>query len=215
MNNTLIRPKLQELKTKISGRQVFVIAGGPSINQTNLSLLKDKLVICLNNSYNLFENATALFWCDESWVAKHYDNIMKHPCQLRFTARHAADGYIKSDTQVTGNATVLKRTGDFGVDMDINCVRGNNSGALILNLLANMRVRQIILLGYDMSLDKGKSHWHNGHGLPMGSYIYNDLFIPSINSMASGLKNMKIDVINCSVKSELTSFRKEKLENII
>lgn len=215
MNNSKMRDKLQRLHELVSGKQVFVIGGGPSVKDVNLDLLKDKLVICLNNAYQLFPNATALYWCDESWVAKHYDNILSHPCPLRFTARHTADAYISKDIQATGNATVLKRTGDFGLDMDINCVRGNNSGAHVLNLLGNMRVRQIVLLGYDMSLHNRNSHWHSGHGLPMSNYIYDDLFIPCINSMAPCLKNLKVDVVNCSDRSVLTCFKKQKLEEVI
>lgn len=215
MNGSKMRDKLQRLHDAVSGRQVFVIGGGPSVKSVDLSLLKGKPVICLNNAYQIYPEATALYWCDESWIGKHYDNVMSHPCQLRFTARHTADGYIKKDIQATAMATVLKRTGDYGIDMDINCVRGNNSGAHMLNLLGNMRVRQIVLLGYDMSMNGGASHWHAGHGLPMGNYVYEELFIPSITSMAPGLKNLKVDVVNCSDKSALTCFRKERLENLL
>ncbi len=210
-----MRPSLQEFYNKVSGRTVYVIGGGPSYNEIDKSLLKDKSIICINTAYKEFPDATALYWCDESWVAKHYDNIMNHPCPLRFTARHSADGYIQKNLCVTGNATVLKRSGDYGLDMDVNNVRGNNSGAHVINLLANMRVHRIVLIGFDMSLQNRKSHWHEGHGLPMGNHIYDELFIPSINSMAPGLKNMKIDVVNCSLKSALNCFPKVEFKDCV
>ena len=210
-----MRTKIQQLYNTISGRTVYVIGGGPSFKLVDKSLLKDKLVICLNNAYTEFDNATALYWCDESWVAKHYDNIINHSCKLRFTARHSADGYIKTDAQATGGATVLKRTGDYGIDPNINHIRGNNSGAQILNLLCNCKVKRIVLLGYDMTMNGKHSHWHAGHGLPMGNYIYEDLFIPSITSMAQLLTNNKIDVVNCSIGTALTCFRKGILQDFI
>lgn len=210
-----MRTKLQLLHDKVSGREVFVIGGGPSFKKVDPTLLKDKLIVCINSAYKVFDNATALYWCDESWISAHYDNVYKHPCKLRFTARHSADGYIKKDIQGTCGSTILKRTGDYGIDTDVNNVRGNNSGAHVLNLLGNMRVKRIILLGYDMGMTDGTSHWHEGHGLPMGNYIYNDLFIPSINSMAPGLKSLKVDVVNCSSETMLTCFRKDKLENYL
>jgi hypothetical protein len=215
MNNTKMRDGLQQLYNQVAGRQIFVIGGGPSFQYVDKSLLKGKPIICINTAYREFDDALALYWCDESWVGNHYDNIMKHPCPLRFTARHAADGYLKTGKLATGNATVLKRTGDYGIDTDVNHVRGNNSGAHILNLLANMKARRIILLGYDMGLSKGKSHWHEGHGLPMSNSIYSDLFIPSISSMAAPLKNLKVDVVNCSETTNLTCFKQDKLENYL
>lgn len=215
MNVNKIRDKIQQLYEKVSGRDVFIIGGGPSFNSVDKSLLDNKNIICINTAYKAFPNATALYWCDESWVAKHYDEVTNHPCKLRFTARHSADGYIQKNLLATGNATVLKRTGDFGIDTDINNVKGNNSGAHVINFMANLKVKRMILLGYDMTMIKGQSHWHGGHGLPMSNQIYDDLFIPSINSMASGLKNLKIDVVNCSEGSALTCFRKDKLENYL
>ena len=210
-----MRDGLQCLYDTVSGREVFVIGGGPSFQYVDKTLLKDKLIICINNAYKEFTNPTALYWCDESWVSNHYDNIMNHACPLRFTARHAADGYIKNHILGTGNSVVLKRTGDFSIDTDINHVRGNNSGAHVINLLANMKVRRIILLGYDLKMSKGKSHWHDGHGLPMANHIYDELFIPSITSMAEPLKNLKIDVVNCSCGSALKCFKEDDYKNYI
>lgn len=210
-----MRDKIQELYKKVAGRQVFVIGGGPSFKNVDKSLLEGHEVICINSAYKEFPNATALYWCDESWLGNHYDNILNHPCPLRFTARHSADGYIARNQLAAGNACVLRRTGDFGVDTDIDSVRGNNSGAHVINLLANVKARRIILLGYDLSLSNGQSHWHGGHGLPMSNYIYDDLFIPSFNSMAKPLQDMKVDVVNCSEKTALECFRKDKLEKYL
>jgi hypothetical protein len=215
MNDTKMRDGMQRFYNEVSGREVFVIGGGPSFQYVDKKMLEGKLVVCINTAYKEFNNPTALYWCDESWVANHYDNIMKHQCPLRFTARHAADGHITKNILGTGNSIVLKRTGDFGIDTDFNHVKGNNSGAHVINLLANMKVRRIILLGYDLTMSKGKSHWHDGHGLPMANHIYNELFIPCLNSMADPLKNLKIDIVNCSVGTALKCFREDKLENYV
>lgn len=210
-----MRDKLQSLYDRVSNRDVFVIGGGPSFKNVDKSLLDEKLVVCINTAYREFPKATALYWCDETWAANHYDKIMSHPAKLRFTARYNADNYIENNIQATGNSTVLRRSGDYGIDMNPDNVKGNNSGAHVINLLANMKVKRIILLGYDMALSNGRSHWHDGHGLPMGNHIYDDLFIPSITSMSPALKNLKIDVVNCSPTSALSCFRKDTLENYI
>jgi hypothetical protein len=215
MNGNKMRDRLQQLYDKLSGRDVFVIGGGPSFLEVDKTKLDNKLVITINTAYKEFPKATGLYWCDESWAATHYDNIESHPCKLRFSARHSADGYITKNILGSLDSTILKRTGDFGIDPDINHVRGNNSGAHVINLLANIKVKRIILLGYDLSIRQGKTHWHGGHGLPMSTHIYDELFIPSISSMATSLKNMKIEVVNCSMQSALTCFKKEPLEGYL
>lgn len=203
-----MRHSVQEIYDKLSGRDVFVIGGGPSVKNIDLSLLKNEKIVCLNNAYQLFEHATMLFWCDESWVCNHLDTINSHPCTIRFTARHNGGNYLEKDIRTTANASVLKRTGDFGFDPNLDHVKGNNSGALILNFLSNLKVNRIILLGYDMDMTQG-THWHDGHGLAMVPSIYDELFIPSIESMVSSIKQLGVEVINCNPKSKLNCFTKK------
>lgn len=210
-----MRKSLQQLYDTVAGRDVFIIGGGPSFNLINKDLLKDKLVICINSAYQQFPDATMLYWCDDSWACNHYENLMKHSCQLRFTSRHTADGFIIKDLFTNGNAAVIKRTGDFGLDCNVDHVRGNNSGAQVINLLANMKVNRMILLGYDMNMKTGKSHWHDGHGLAMIPHIYSDMFIPSVQSMSAGLKSLGIDVVNCSEGSALDCFRKQNFNDFM
>lgn len=210
-----MRKYLQELYELVAGKDVFVVGGGQSFNLIDKELLKGKIVVALNNAYKVFPDASMLYWCDDSWIGTHYDAVMKHACKLRFTARHNADNYIVNNLLSTGDSTVVKRTGDFGLDGNIDHIRGNNSGAQILNLLANVKPRRIILLGYDMNMKNGKTHWHEGHGLAMFPHIYDDMFVPSIESMAPGLKSLGIDVINCSEGSSLNCFRKQRFEDFI
>lgn len=215
MKDITMRPSIQYLYDTLSGRQVFVVGGGPTVNQQNLSLLKDKKIICINNSYKLFENPTALYWADENWASNHLDNLSKHKCKSRFHSKfHISKTHLENDVKGVAGCTILKRTAEFGIDENIDHVCGNNGGAQVLNLLFNMRVREIVLLGYDMKLISAQSHWHGGHGLPIRPSIYFN-FIESINTMAPILKRANINVINTSPNSDLNCFAKQKLEDVI
>lgn len=210
-----MRKSIQELYEKISGREVFILGGGPSVNDIDLPKLKGKHVVCINNSFKDIPNPVAIYWCDESWVANNYDAVDKHTCKLRFTARHSADAYIAKDIKTSAGATVLKRTGDRGFDDNVNNVRGNNSGAHVLNFLTNLRPRRIVLLGFDMKIINSKSHYHGGYGLPMSNYIYDELFIPSLETMAPYIEKCNVEVINCSKDSALSCFKKVDFKDII
>lgn len=210
-----MRQNIQALYDRLSGRKVFIIGGGPSVKTQNLQPLIHENVICLNTAYELFSNPVALYWADENWAAKHFDKLEQHQCKLRFHSKfHVSDQYLKKDELAFANATILKRTGDYGIDFNIDCVRGNNSGAQILNLLLNIKVKEIVLLGYDMKLSNGKSHWHGGHGLPIRPDVYHS-FIESINSMAPFFKSANIDVYNTNFNSDLQCFKKVPLEKCL
>ena len=50
-----LRPRLKKLKGRYTGKRCFIMGNGPSINQTNLSLLKDDYVWGFNRCNLLFD----------------------------------------------------------------------------------------------------------------------------------------------------------------
>lgn len=212
-----MRKIMQEFINDMSGRTVFVIGGGPSINQQDLSLLKNKKIVCINTAYKIFPDAMCLYWADTSWIENNIDSVKLHKAKYKFHSKfHLSSQYLSNENACgIGGSILLRRTGDTGIDPNIDHVRGNNSGAHVLNLLHNAKVRKIVLLGYDMKITDSKSHWHQETKLPIRPDTYCNLFIPSIMSMAQQLKSSGIEVINTSMKSELKCFKKMKLEECV
>lgn len=207
-----MRRQLQELYNKINGRTVFVIGGGVSIENLDTSLLHDKIIICINNSCQLFPNCTAIFWADQSWADNNHKLLQKHACKLRFTPRPSITHYIKNDIDSTYGSCVLKKTGNYGFDNDVNNIRGNNSGANVIHLCANLGAKNIILLGFDMKTTKNRSNYHDSHICQATDAIYNS-FNESICSIVSEIKN--VNIINCTKNSKLTCVINDDLTNWI
>lgn len=214
-----LRTDLEQFKKKVEGQVVIVIGGGPSLIGFDFSKLKGKTCIALNSAFKgIEEYLTAIFWTDNDWAATNYDHIMRFK-GFRFSARHNAEKHIRYDIRGFGDACVLNKVGDYGFAMDVNSICGNNSGVQILNLLTNLKAYKILLLGYDMNPSaKGKTHWHEGYlqdSAALYATAYNDLFIPSFQSMAPFIKQLGVDVVNCNLESKLHCFRKDKLENYL
>lgn len=215
-----MREQLQALSEQFANQEVFIVAGGYSIKELNLDYLHDKPTIAINESYSILPNATALYWCDNSWCAKRFDGIKEHKSELRFTSHHNAVKHVDLDIRGLGNSTFLHKTTDFGFDPNPNNVAGNNSGVQALNLVVNMKPKRIYLLGYDMRdnpLKRGETHWHQRHELAVRNDIYSRLFVPSMEALYREMKRQHIDIeiINCSKTSALNCFKKDIIPELV
>jgi hypothetical protein len=209
-----MRPSLQALMKKIKRKTVFIIGGGPSAMDVDFSILQNELVVCINDAYRDFPDATAIYWVDDSWGANNYDNLVAHNCNLIFTSRPAHHiSYLRNpDPTTVCNTYMLKRTGEHGFNPTPDCLMGNNSGVQVLNLIVNMKPETIVLIGYDMRTvvvgKKTRSHYHDEERPPIGEHIYTDLFTPSMKALAKGMKELgsKVRIINANPESAVRCF---------
>jgi hypothetical protein len=90
---------------------------------------------------------------------------------------------------------------------------GSNSGYQAINLAFHFGVKKIILIGYDMQLDKsGMSHWHTDGDRPAHAmqHVMKTSFLPNFPSLAEALTEEGIRVYNASPDSALTVFPRFK-----
>jgi hypothetical protein len=194
----------------IKRKTVFIIGGGPSARDVDFSILQNELVVCVNDAYRDFPDATAIYWVDDSWGSNNYDNLIAHKCNLIFTSK--PDQHIsyqrKPDPTTICNTYVLKRTGEHGFDPNPDCLMGNNSGVQVLNLVVNMKPETVVLIGYDMRTVNRRSHYHDQERPYIKETIYTDLFTPSMKALAKGMKESgsKVRIINANPESAVRCF---------
>ena len=204
-----MRKYLQDMYNLMAGRQVFIIGGGRSLHDFDFSQLNDKTCIAINAAIIDVPKASCAYWADESWAANNLKYLDKFDSPYRFHGRHCAEAMISRDSRGVAECTYLLKTGDFGLDLNPDNVKGNNSGAHAINFAVNMGAKEIVLLGFDMKYIERKSHYHDRHQLTVREDIYSDLFVPCIEQMAGEIKKYKkVDIINCSLKSSLKCFPK-------
>lgn len=84
---------------------------------------------------------------------------------------------------------------------------GGNSGFQAVNLVVQFGVSRIILIGFDMRIDRG-IHWHGPHGKGLGN-PREDKFVRwrhAFGKAAGTLAGLGVEVINASPDSTLTIF---------
>lgn len=206
---------LQNFKNIIYGQTVFIVGGGPSIKDIDLSLLSDKLVIAVNAAAYDFINPppTAILWGDMNWSDNNHDFLLNSLCKFKFTSKR----YLRKSKIGPFGEYILQLTSGHGIDTNPENIKGNNSGAQALNLCINMGAKRIVLLGFDMKYIGSKSHYHDRHTTPVISDSYKDLFIPCLEKMSEDIitKKIEVDIINCSLVSDLDCFVKKPFDEVI
>ena len=167
-----------------AGGECWIIGGGPSVPKQfdvpddiiqqvlsgklpprayspYMKAIHGKHVIGVNSAFLIGDWIDMVFFGDKRWYLENRELLaefigMKVSC-------HAS--LLKNDTE---HIKVLNRNGKHGqgISPDYSKVCWNgNSGSAAISVAVNSGVSKIILLGFDMKLDKEhKQHWHGLYG---------------------------------------------------
>lgn len=204
-----------------SQHQCVVVASGPTANTITLATARDKAkFVTVNNSWRLCPWADVLYACDFSW----------------WDSQNGAPDF--PGLKVSQDPKVARKFSDVCY---INCIRsyedkgpsdrkgsiswGGNGGYQAVNLAIQFGCKKIILVGFDMRIDKGL-HWHGKHGKYKSSFgetkaLKNphaqqvERWRKSMDACKPWLDARGVRVINCSLVSALRSYPKMKFEDAI
>jgi len=162
--------------------RLFIIAGGPSVNNVDISLLNGEDVMCVNAAIKLIKNPTYFVTMDYSFLTKgviSLDEINKKITGKSYFILKAnnsnlimSNGIVK-DTKNNLNYTNLNKFDhvitskdnfikDKGFGENINSfANGNNSGFSAIQLGIVLGYEEIYLIGFDLEFDRDKLHFHN------------------------------------------------------
>lgn len=187
---------------------IFVAASGPSVTAADLEAVKAAGIplLVINDTWLLAPWARAMYACDGRW----WDAW----------AHETAEGFQGERwTQDEASATRYGLRYIASVDcagLGTDCLhQGRNSGYQAINLAYLWGYRTVYLLGYDMSADRGRTHFFGTHArgtlldAPGGYEQYLDAFA-QMRPQDFGLT-----VINCSRRTALECFPREPLEDVL
>lgn len=193
-----------------AGEDMVLVASGPSASTVPLDLARGgHRVIAINESWRLAPWADILYACDHAWWAAH-DGVPEFR-GLRLTVDHRAAtafGIPLMKCRKPDPRVLMDRPGEVGW--------GGNSGFHVLNLALQFGPRKIILVGYDMRVDRG-SHWHGAHPEPMHNPSEKSVghWRRAVEGAAKVAAAHGIRVINASMDSALRRFPKLAFEEAV
>ena len=215
-----------------NGQAAVLIGTGPSLNAKQIEIVKSYKeenkckVFTINNAYEVAPFSDVHFAGDASWWEIYY----KASDKLRDMG---ADKYTwYPDTARKFNLKYI--AGDLrkpGLSFDPSIIHINGSGPSSINLAMHYGVNRLLLIGHDMKYADD----YNGHNKKSGAtprHFFGeypeplrqwpkvgvsqsgtlDCLIKIYNNMTSDLKAAKMQVINCTPGSALSTFPMADLE---
>lgn len=182
-----------------SNMPAVIVAGGASAAGADLSLIRGSCrILAVNRACELAQWADALYAADGNFW--DYCPAARAFAGLRITgSRDAARAHDLRLVAVTGDHQILMETAAI-------IGHGGHSGFQALNLVAQFGARLILLIGFDLRGD----HWHAPHRQPLRNPRPQsfDRWRRRLDGQAERLRELGVEVINCSPQSALTAYRK-------
>jgi hypothetical protein len=204
--------KINALKNKEKGKRAFILCNGPSINNHDLSLLKNELVIGMNAS-TLLEKKFDFFSdyyvvSDLRFITHPQKSIWAtnelNPLTVRVFRSEIKDADTISVDNDTYYVTALKRDG-FSPNLSLGYFFGCTTTMLALQLAYFLGVDQVYLLGCDLTYSKENPRFYNEDN-PQLEDSFTSVQIKNIADAASFFEGNGREVFNCNQSSLLNPY---------
>ncbi|HOW94937.1 MAG TPA: hypothetical protein PLF91_10655, partial [Mycolicibacterium fallax] len=202
------------------GETAVILASGPSMTREQAEAVRGKCrAIAVNNQGidtdcdgvrvpALAPWADVLYAADAKWW-RHY-----HDRSLKFAGRKVT---IR-DTLPWPEVYSLKQSSEHAIfdPRPTHLVSGGNSGYQALHLAVHLGATRIVLLGFDMKNGRlGRRHWFGNHPGKLDSRGNFTGWLRAFDKLAGVLKQMNIEVVNCTPDTALRAFRRAPLSEVI
>jgi hypothetical protein len=224
------------------GGEVWILGGGPSVPiQFNvpkdiiekvtaqelppstyspyMSQIHNKHVIGVNLAFLIGDWIDIIFFGDSKFFKRFRAEIASYKAiKVSCNSKAISASYHKD------NIKYLPKDGSapYGLTKNSKKLSWNqNSGCAAINLAANLGAKRIILLGFDMKLDKNnKQHWHSFYSTANRKEI-NPKSLPfqrhlrSMDAIARDARKRGIEIINANPDSAIEHFKKMSVKDLL
>jgi len=205
------------LKDIFGDQEVFIVAGGPSLEGFDFSKLDDKKTIAINHSYEYLKKPDLLCFLDSKFsfaISKKGHNlkdfdfpILAGPqAQERLSNMSNINDTVKSPEDNCSTNLFTKR----------NC--GGSSAALGISAALWAGARKVYLLGIDLYF-KGKSKHFYSEDFKQKGYWSEDpselIRMDQTLETFEAFKKFKHKIINLSLKSKVETFTKKSIKEVL
>lgn len=182
------------------GERCYILGGGPSLIEVDVTRLHGQHVIAVNNAFKLGDWIEFMFYGHCGFAVWHGEALRQFPGFKLTTCIYRERLKFKP--------LVMRYSRKFGLSTNPKQLFWNlSSGACAVNLATLLGATEIVLLGYDMRRINGQNNWHNDH--PVTEENTPDpyeSFLEPWPSIARGANMIGVNIINATPNSDLMLF---------
>jgi len=214
--------RIRELRIKHLGERVFILGNGPSLNETDFSLIKNETFFAANAFYKGMKNFNIKpqYWAigDGGIFDNHYKKVMKLNTNL-FLTHQALYNYLtcpvykKKEPYLIETIGKIKNKTNFSFDISKGIYIGGGIIPIMIQISFYLGFKEMYLLGCDCgSKGKPSHHFYKSNRKPRDDY--SEIFeIYEICKYALNFCGRRI--YNATVGGNLEVFPRVKLEDIV
>lgn len=224
------------------GETVVMLGGGPSLTAEHFEIVREAhaagrvKAIAVNDSYLRAPWADVLYAADADWHATHHIGVDKSELDMKadeVRERYASFAGLRGAPEASclrDERVHILSTKSFPIAPTYSMqprsdlIAGRNSLHQGLNLAVRAGATRVLLCGCDGGPRNGATHWHGGHQIrnQAGAIVakptpeaFWDEMRKSFSAAENQLKELGVQVINCSPGSSIDSFPKMALEEAL
>jgi hypothetical protein len=172
-----------------TGQTAFILGGGPSVLDLDLSPLTGRRVIAINSAYETWPQADICFFADARWYFDVYPKQPKFMGQFATTSTGGPRDVLRFTKIDPANGIATKRD-------QLALSRTSVSGAA--NLARHWGAKAIVLLGVDGKIGGAKRHHHSAqYPWPLVNGCF-DQHRNELAGLSASLRAEGIRLMNCS-----------------
>lgn len=204
--------KINILKNKEKGKRVFILCNGPSINNHDLSCLKNELVIGMNASTILekkFDFISDYYVVSDLRFIRHPQKCIWATKELNPETIRVFRSEIKEEDTIhvendTYYVNAMKRDG-FSPNLALGYFFGCTTTMLALQLAFFLGVDKVYLLGCDLTYSKENPRFYDEEN-PQLEDAFTSVQIKNISDAADFFENHDREVFICNQSSLLSPY---------
>jgi hypothetical protein len=207
----VVPPSAEDLEQRwhpeplLAGATVFVLGGGPSLRGFDFSTLAGLRTIAVNQAAAHVVEQDLLYFTDTGWFEMNRPLVEGWRGEAITASRSAKRQYA-------GLRRILTTPGP-GFPSDV-IRRGRSSGHTAIGLAIALGARLVVLLGFDMRGDGGRSHFHDRYA-NRDLAVYGREFVPAFSGWDRDARALGVTVLNATPGSALEEFRKVDLAEVM
>jgi len=175
--------------------------------------LQGEHVIGTNMAYLLGELVDVLLFGDSPFFRTHHVGINAFP-GLKVSCAQLRNDFREHQKNIQ---IINKNVSRFGIDIaKRDRIRWNShTGGAAISLAASLGVKEIYLLGFDMTADeKGRTHWHGEYKHQTKQKTF-DNFQKSFQVIVKDAKKLGIKIVNVNPDSAIKQFPKVTFQTVL